>query len=299
MELEVKKMIHNMDLYQVFYFTAKTGSLSKAAEELYITQPAVTHSIKQLEGKLGGQLFNRTSKGVTLTAEGEMLFTYIEQAYHFILNGERKIGEMHQLTNGEVKIGAGDTLCKHFLLPHLKTFHETFPKIKIQVINRTTADTITLLKEGKIDIGIVNLPISDHQIEIQESIAIHDCFIAGENYKYLSETAISFDKLLEYPIILLEKGSNTRAYIDGFASENGFIIKPEIELGSLDLLVEFTRNGFGIACVIREFIDPELSHDNLYEIRLEKPFPARKVGIIKLKSTPLSTAAKHLHSMLL
>jgi LysR family transcriptional regulator, cyn operon transcriptional activator len=97
-------MIHNMDLYQVFYFTAKTGSLSKAAEELYITKPAVTHSIKQLEGKLGGQLFYRTSRGVTLTAEGEMLFTYIEQAYHFILNGERKIGEMHQLTNGEVKL---------------------------------------------------------------------------------------------------------------------------------------------------------------------------------------------------
>jgi LysR family cyn operon transcriptional activator len=107
------------------------------------------------------------------------------------------------------RMPAGDTLCKHFLLPHLKSFHESFPKIKIQVINRTTADTITLLKEGKIDIGIVNLPISDQQIEIQESIAIHDCFIAGENYKHLSETAISFDKLLEYPIILLEKGSST------------------------------------------------------------------------------------------
>jgi LysR family transcriptional regulator, cyn operon transcriptional activator len=167
------------------------------------------------------------------------------------------------------------------------------------VINRTTADTITLLIEGKIDVGIVNLPISDHQIEIQESITIHDCFIAGQNYKYLSETTISFDELLEYPIILLEKGSSTRAYIDRFASENGFIIKPEIELGSVDLLVEFTRNGFGVACVIREFIDPELVNNSLYEIQLEKPFPSRKVGIIKLKSTPLSAAAKHLHSMLL
>lgn len=292
-------MIHNMDLYQAFYFTAKTGSLSRAAEELYVTQPAVTHSIKQLEGKLGGQLFTRTPKGVTLTTEGEMLFTYIEQAYHFILNGERKIREMHQLISGEVKIGAGDTLCKHYLLPHLKTFHELFPKIKIQVFNRTTAETISLLKEGKIDIGIVNLPVYDHQIEIQESIALQDCFIAGEAYKHVAETAISIDKLLEHPIMLLEKGSATRAYLDAMALENGLTLKPEIELGSVDLLVEFARNGFGIACVIKEFITQELAQHNLYEVQLEPPIPSRKIGIIKLRSTPLSAAAKQLHAMLL
>ncbi|MBD0383794.1 LysR family transcriptional regulator [Paenibacillus sedimenti] len=291
-------MIHNMELYQVFYITAKAGSLSKAAEELYITQPAVTHSIKQLEAKLGGQLFVRTPKGVILTTEGQTLFTYIEQAYHFILNGERKISEMHQLTDGEVKIGAGDTLCKHYLLPHLKTFHESFPKIKIQVTNRTTAETITLLKEGKIDIGIVNLPISDHQIEVQESIAIHDCFITGETYKHLSEKPISLEDVLRHPVILLEKGSSTRAYLDQFASEQGLAFMPEIELGSVDLLVEFARNGFGIAGVIKEFIKQELDDHSLYEIQLNKPIPPRKVGIIKLKSTPLSAAARRFYETL-
>ncbi|MBH5316233.1 LysR family transcriptional regulator substrate-binding protein [Paenibacillus sp. GSMTC-2017] len=205
---------------------------------------------------------------------------------------------MHHLTSGEVKLGEGDTLCKHFLLPHLKTYHESFPNIKIQVFNRTTTETITLLKEGKIDIGIVNLPISDLQIDIQESITIQDRFIVGEKYKYLSEEVVSFEKLLDFPIILLEKDGQTRTCIDEFASENGFIIKPEIELGSLDLLVEFTRNGFGIACVISEFIKAELSLGNLFEIQLEKPIPSRKVGIIKRKSTPLSVAANHLHNML-
>ncbi|MGZ9584710.1 LysR family transcriptional regulator [Paenibacillus marinisediminis] len=292
-------MIHNMDLYQVFYFTAKTGSLSKAAEELFITQPAVTHAIKQLESKLGGQLFIRTSKGVTLTAEGSMLFTYIEQAYHFIHEGERKIGEMHELISGEVKIGAGDTLCKHYLLPHLKAYHESFPSIKIQVINRTTAETISLLKEGKIDLGIVNLPLSDPNIEIQEGMTIHDCFIAGEGYKQLSETAISLEQLLTYPLVLLEEGSRTRAYLDEIASEQGLTIKPEIELGSVDLLIEFARSGFGIACVIKEFITQELIGNSLYEIQLQNPLPPRKIGIIKRKRTPLSFAAAHLHNMLL
>ncbi|GGA15270.1 LysR family transcriptional regulator [Paenibacillus marchantiophytorum] len=291
-------MIHNMELYQVFYVTAKAGSLSRAAEELYVTQPAITHSIKQLEAKLGGQLFFRTPRGVNLTVEGRELFAYIEQAYHFIENGERKIADMHQLAYGEVRIGAGDTLCKHFLLPHLKTFHESFPQVKIQVTNRTTKETIALLKEGKIDLGIVNLPISDPQIIIQESLSIHDCFLAGETYKHLAAAPISLKKLLEHPLILLEKGSSTRAYLDQFGEKQGLPFKPEIELGSVDLLIEFARNGFGIACAIKEFVQQELADGNLYEITLETPIPARKIGIIKLKSTPLSAAANHIYEAL-
>ncbi|MDF2959522.1 MAG: LysR family transcriptional regulator [Paenibacillus sp.] len=294
-------MIHNMEWYRVFYFTAKAGSLSKAAEELFITQPAVTHSIKQLEAKLGGQLFFRTSKGVKLTAEGEVLFKYIEQAYHFISNGERKIAEMHQLIEGEIVIGAGDTLCRHYLLPHLQRFHEAYPKIKIQVTNRTTAETVSLLKEGKIDLGIVNLPLipGDNKIDILESIQIEDCFVAGLSYKHLSETPVSLEALLGHPIILLEKGSSIRAYIDRFAGEQGFTIKPEIELGSIDLLMEFARSGFGIACVIKNFAAQELAESKLYEIRLETPIPARNVGIVTLKGTPLSVAAKQLLEIML
>jgi len=293
-------LIQNMELYQVFYITAKAGSLSKAATELFITQPAVTHSIKQLEAKLGGQLFFRTSKGVRLTAEGQVLFTYIEQAYHFILNGERKMAEIQQLTEGEVKIGAGDTLCRHFLLPHLQTFHEVYPQIKIQVTNRTTREIIGMLKEGKIDIGIVNLPVMDHQIDVQESIEIHDCFVAGEKFKYLSESSpLSLEHLLEHPIIFLEQGSSTRAYVDQFVASQGLVLKPEIELGSVDLLVEFARSGFGVSCVTREFIETELSNQSLYEIKLRTPIPPRRVGIIKLRSTPLPAAARQIYEMLL
>ncbi|MCR8629819.1 LysR family transcriptional regulator [Paenibacillus radicis (ex Xue et al. 2023)] len=294
-------MIHNMEWYRVFYFTAKAGSLSKAAEELFITQPAVTHSIKQLESKLGGQLFIRTSKGVNLTAEGEVLFKYIEQAYHFISNGERKIAEMHQLVDGEIKIGAGDTLCRHYLLPHLQSYHEAYPSIKIQVTNRTTAETVTLLKEGKIDLGIINLPLAqpDNKINVQESIPITDCFVAGVKHKYLSETPISLEALLQQPIILLEKGSSIRTFIDTFAESQSLTIKPEIELGSIDLLVDFARSGFGIACVIKDFVSHELAEGSLYEIQLKNPVPPRKVGIVTLKGTPLSVAAKHILDMMM
>ncbi|WP_028610828.1 LysR family transcriptional regulator [Paenibacillus harenae] len=291
-------MVENMEWYRVFYFAAKAGNLSRAAEELYITQPAVTHSIKQLESRLGGQLFFRTSKGVKLTHEGELLFKYIDQAFNFINTGERKMAELHQLSGGEIKIGAGDTLCKHYLLSYMEAFHQTYPAIKFQVTNRTTPETINLLKQGKIDFGIVNLPVQDPKIDIRESMRIEDCFIAGEKFRHLTEVPVSIETLAGYPILLLEKGSSTRAYIDGFTSRNGVTIKPEIELGSNDLLLEFTRTGFGIACVIKEFITKELDQSLVYEIKLTNPIPPRKIGIIKLKDVPLAKAASRFIELL-
>ncbi len=109
----------NFELYKVFYLTAKSGSLSKAAKELYITQPSVSHSIKLLEDTLGLQLFARTSKGVELTKEGAVLFSYIEQAYNFISLAEEKLSELRNFSSGEIKIGGSDSLCKHYLLPFL------------------------------------------------------------------------------------------------------------------------------------------------------------------------------------
>ncbi|MCZ8517395.1 LysR family transcriptional regulator [Paenibacillus filicis] len=283
----------NLEAYRVFYVIAKTGSLTKAAEELYITQPAVTQSLKQLEARLGGALFFRTSKGVKLTAEGEVLFKYIEQAYQFIVNGERKLAEMHQFLSGDIKIGAGDTLCKHFLLPYLKRFHEAYPNIKIGVTNRTTPETVKLLKEGAIDLGIVNLPVpQDKQLHVRESLTIRDGFVAGAKYGFLAEKPVSLEELSGYPLILLEKGSSSRAYFDAVALERGVAVKPEIELGSLDLLVEFARNGLGIACVIRSFVENELASSDLVEVRLEPPLPPRSIGIVTLKDVPLSASSK-------
>src|SRR5258708_2004493 len=137
----------NLEWYRVFYHTARSGSFSKAAELLYITQPAISYAIKQLESTLGGKLFFRSSKGVTLTAEGEVLYQFIEQAFGFLTKAEQQIAEMHQLLRGEIRIGAGDTLCKHYLLPYLEAFNSSHPDIKIQVTNRTSRETVQLLKD--------------------------------------------------------------------------------------------------------------------------------------------------------
>ncbi len=282
----------NLEWYRVFYWIAKTGSLSKAAQRMHITQPAVSHTIKQLEGSLGGQLFFRTPKGVTLTTEGEVLFHYLEQAFNFVEIGEKAIADMNGLQSGEIAIGASDTLCKHYLLPYLERFHAEHPGIRIRVTNRTTPETLALLKEGKIDFGIVSLPASDKQVEFRESTPLQDCLVGGAKYRELAAThPLSLDVLRDYPLLLLEAGS-TRRFLDDYAATHGITLQPEFELGSVDLLVQFARSGFGLAFVLRNYVEEELRAGALVEIPLTPPVPARHIGIATLRGVPLSAATK-------
>jgi LysR family cyn operon transcriptional activator len=283
----------NLELYRIFHFVVMAGSISGAAKELFISQRAVSQSFKQLEEKLGGKLFFRTSKGIKLTTEGEVLFKYIDQAYNIIRTAENKFNEMQNLAEGEIKIGAGDTLCRYYLIPYLELFHREYPGVKIHVTNRTTPETISLLKSGKVDLGIINLPTDvDNSVTVKETISIQDCFVAGQHYRHLSEGTIPLSELIRYPIMVLEKGTSTREYIDNYAKEHGFEISPEIELGSIDLLIQFAKIGLGISCVVRNFVDEEIKDGNLYEVKLSEPIPERKVGIAILKDFPLSAVAR-------
>ena len=286
-------MIDNMELYRVFYTVAQTGSFSKAAERLFITQPAVSHSIKQLEERLGGPLFVRNPRGVKLTAEGEVLYKFVSQAHHFLENGEKKVAEMRRLSAGEVRIGAGDTLCRFYLLPHLETFHRKYPHVKIQVTNRTTRETIALLQDGRIDFGIVNLPVDDEGLSVRESAELHDCFVVGRTNAppEIAESPLSWEQLAQLPLLMLEEGSSIRSYVDRFAQRQGVRLQPEIELGSIELLVQFARIGLGAACVIKEFVEKELAEGSLLELPLAVPLPPRKVGLVTLPGVPLSAAA--------
>ncbi|HTG70040.1 MAG TPA: LysR family transcriptional regulator [Candidatus Udaeobacter sp.] len=291
-------MLINMEWYRVFYWTAKTGSLSRAAEQLYITQPAVTQTIKQLEAKLGGQLFFRMAKGVKLTAEGEVLFRYIEQAYRFMETGERMLAEMHSLQSGEISIGASDTLCKHYLMPYLERFHTDYPDIRIRVTNRTSPETIALLKEGKIDFGIVHMPAADKKLDFRVSMPLHDILACGRAYSALGGNVLKLEHISQYPLMLLEKGSSTRRSLDEYADAHGVKLTPELELGSIDLLAQFARSGFGLAFLIREYAADELATGELIEIPLHPPIPARSIGIATLRGVPLSSAAKRFIELL-
>lgn len=284
----------NLELYKSFFFIAKHGSISKAAEHLYITQPAVSRALRQLEDNLGCVLFSRTPKGVKLTQEGEILYRYIEQAFNFISNAEKKINDFRNLLSGEVRIGVSDTLCKNYLVPYLKLFNTLHPTIKIHVICPTTPGIINLLKAGKIDFGIINMPYHDEQLIFKNIMTVQDCFVAGEKYRHLSYKMQPLSEIVKLPLLLLEKNSNSRLYMDKYFKDNSVSVAPDFELGNIDLLIHFAKYDFGIACVIKNFIEDELDNGRLYEVKPIEKIPSRSIGVARLKDVPLSIAANEL-----
>lgn len=284
-------MISKLDLYKVFCKVGKSESFSKAARDLYMTQPAVSQAIMQLERELDIRLFNRTPKGVSLTNEGKLLFEYVNSAINLIDVGEEKILEFKNLTVGELKIGVGDTISRYFLLPYLEAFHNKYPNIKFKIINGTTLELCSILKSGEVDIAICNFPIADSTLELRPCIDIHDIFVCGEKYKDIVSGPVSLDQVVQLPLIFLEKKSNSRRYVEDYMMSKGIKISPEFELGSHDLLLEFAKINLGIACVTKEFSQEYLNKGMLYEVKLNEEIPKRSIGVCFLKSVPLSLAS--------
>jgi len=284
-------MINNYELYKVFYLAAKTGSLSQAAKALYLTQPSVSHAIKQLEASFGLPLFNRTAKGVTLTQEGTTLYSYIEQSQILISLAEEKMAALKNLDSGELRIGGSDSLFKHYLLPHLEQFHARYPGIRLHLNHGTTPETIAFLKEGRIDLGVVRMPIVDPQLDVTSSFQLQDCFVAGARYEELRDQVLSLEMLMDYPIILFSRNSRVRVNITELVQSYGYNLKPDIEVGSVDLLIECARRGLGISYVTREFVSRELEEGSLFEVKLDVPIPPSQVGLMTMRNMPVSITA--------
>ncbi|WP_159887763.1 LysR family transcriptional regulator [Paenibacillus puerhi] len=285
-------MIGKLDLYRIFNVVSRNKSFSKAAQELYMTQSAVSQAILKLEKELGIQLFYRTSKGVVLTVEGSLLNEHVNSALGIIHVAENKIVEFKTLMTGQLRIGVGDTISRYFLLPYLEEFHIAYPGIKLNIINGTTIEICEFIKSGKADVGICNLPIQEENLQVIPCKEIQDIFVCGDKYKHLTEEPVRLEDLMGMPLIFLEKKSNSRMFVENFFKKRGFHISPVFELGSHDLVLEFTKINLGISCVIKEFSQDYLEREDLYEMRLEENIPKRHIGVCYLKNVPLSHAAK-------
>jgi DNA-binding transcriptional LysR family regulator len=289
----------SLDLYKIFCAVVRTGNMSAAAKELYISQPAVSMSIRQLEDRMGSPLLIRTAKGVRTTQEGSVLYEYLEQALGLIQTAEKKYFELVNLQAGELRIGASDTVLSSFLLPYLEKYHQMFPEITIKVTNKTSYESIKLLKSGKVDLCFVNLPIEeDEDIEMKTCMEIQDCLVGGAAYQHLCKDGIHVRDIGEYPLLLLEELSNSRRFIDQYAQENGVVLKPILELGSSDLLVQFAKIGLGLTFIIRDFNKEALETQQIFEIPLLPEVPRRGVGMVRLKNVALSHAAKRFLDLL-
>jgi len=283
----------NLELYKYFCEVAKHGSFTRAADKLYVSQSAVSQAIMQLEERLGCRLFDRNTRGVQLTTEGEVLYAYADNALSLIKNAQDKIVNMKSLRDGEIKIGASDTVCSLFLLPFLRQFNSMYPEIHISVVNRTSRELVKILRSGSVDIAFVNLPVDDEtMLEITPVMQINDCFVAGEKYAYLANSVMRLRDLRGFPILMLEQNSTSRKQMDLFLSGFDIEIKPAIELESLALLAEFAKIGLGIAATIKEDVQGMLDRRELHELRFLETLTKRHIGLVQLKNVSLSFACE-------
>ncbi|WP_132279012.1 LysR family transcriptional regulator [Natranaerovirga hydrolytica] len=282
----------NYELYKVFYFVAKTLSFSEASKSLYISQSAVSQSIKTLEKKLNQHLFIRSTKKVQLTPEGNMLFKHIEPAINLIMRGETHLMETHTLSGGQIRIGASDTICRYFLVPYLQEFHEKYPNVHIKVTNSTSIECVSLLANGSVDFIVTNFPNRKLLDNIKTVMVkdFYDVFIGGPKYKSLRNIPLALEELQNYPLLMLDKNSTTSEFLHNLFHKNGLDLIPEIEISSNDLLIDLTRIGLGIAFV-PDYCLPPQSKD-LFTIRLEKEIPKRHLAVAYSEQFPLSQAAK-------
>jgi len=290
----------NLEYYRIFYYTVRNGSITLAAEELSISQPAVSQAIKHLENVLGTKLFIRSAKGVRPTAEGEVLFTYIERGYETIVLGENKLLQMQNLNTGEIRIGASDMTLQFYLLPYLEKFHEQYPKIKVSVTNAPTPETLQYMHEGKIDFGVVSTPLPPkNDLYVTAVKEIRDVFVAGSKFSYLKDRKLEYQELETLPTICLETNTSTRKSIDELLSRENVVLHPEFELATSDMIVQFAIRNLGIGCVMSGFAEEYIRQGILFPLRFEKEIPKRQFCIVSDKNSRVSTAADKLLHILL
>lgn len=287
-------MINNLEYYKVFYYVARNKSLTAAADELSISQPAVSQSIKQLETLLGTKLFTRASKGVRLTQEGVLLYNYVAKGYEQIALGEQKLMQMLNLDLGEIRIGASDMTLQFYLLPFLECFHEKYPDIKVVVTNAPTPETLHNLREGKIDLGVVSTPF-DIQPFMESAYVreIEDVFVAGRKFISYKNRMLDLQELENMPIIFLEGSTSTRTNMNQFLQKNRVMIQPEFELATSDMIVQFALRNLGVGCVVRDFAQKYLDSGQLFELRFNKIIPKRHFCVVTDKKNPMSAAARN------
>ena len=273
-------MNQNLSSYKIFYTVATTGNISKAAKELYISQPAISKSIQKLEESIGARLFERSSRGVTLTDAGELLYTHVKSAFETLTLGEDKLRRSIELGVGHLTIGVSSTLCKYVLLPYLKEFIKQYPHINISISCQSTNQTLKLLEEGKLDVGLIGKPYILKNIDFYGLHEIEDIFLATRNYLHnLSIRGIRKDQILQNAtLMLLDKENMTRQYIDDYFQRNHISLQDIIEVSNMDLVIEMAKVSLGVGCVIKEFVREELENGTLVEIPLGIPIHKREIG---------------------
>ena len=283
-------MAVKLELYRVFKEVAEAGNISVAAKNLYISQSAVSQSVKQLETALQARLFARSPRGVSLTWEGQMLYQYVRSALGLLATGEDKLSQAQQLLLGTLTIGASDTVTSFFLTPFLETFHRQHPGIRLKIVSGRSAKVLSMLRSGAVDIAFASSP-SEPGLSTWSCFATHSVFVAGSGYDCDFDHVYTRQEIADFPLILLERKASSRVFLEQYFLQSGITLTPEIELSSRSLLVSLAKIGLGVAGVTLEFVQDALLSGDIRLLKTDFTIPSRSVDMCTLQDVSPTAAA--------
>lgn len=288
-----------LEQYKIFKAVADTGNISATAKSLYISQSAVSQSVKLLEDSLGVRLFSRSKRGVTLTKDGLTMYEYVAAALSLLESGEAKLSESKNLISGELVIGASNTLTEGYLLPYLGQYHKLYPGVKVKILNGTSKRVMTYLDTGVVDIGFATTNEKPENYESYLCFRTHTAFVASPDYQIDFDKKYSLEEISRMPLILLEKEAGSRRFLEDRFLEEGLRLSPEIELASYELLISLASIGLGVAGITKELSESALKNKIVRELQVKADFPARAVSMLTLKEAAPSMAASKFMELLM
>jgi len=283
----------NFEFYKVFYYCAKDLNFSKAAKELFVTQSSVSQTIKKLETQMDVTLFHRQGKNISLTKEGNLLFTYIEKAFNIVKSGEQNIESMKSLDKGEIHIGASDTLTKYYLMTGIKKFYSLYPKIKIHLTNRSSPENVKMLQNNAVDFSIININpnLNYKNVTIEKLWTSKNIFVFSPKAYSFNKEAITLDQLNQYPLITLEENSTSMQVMKAYLKEHNITLEFDFEFGTTSLIIEMALTGIGIAYVSKDAVEDLINKKMLQTITIVESIPSIDIGLVKNTDFPLGLAS--------
>lgn len=273
----------NLNLYRIFYYVAKEGSISAAAKKIYVSQPAISKSLKKLEELLNVDLFYRTLTGVQLTEFGETLLFYVENSYNSLLTAERTLLESKALERGKVSIGVPSHIGSFFLFEYIEKFKKDYPNIKIKIVSRSTNEMIEQLESHEIDFMIDSSPVDTkyNNVIVEKLVTFPNSFITNKKY---DENMNSLKDFEDEPFILPVNRSSRRKELESLLASNNIELKNIIEIETTEMAISAAKKGFGICVIAEEAVKTELEQEQLYKLNVKEKLPGLEINIVYIEN---------------
>lgn len=288
------------DHYAIFYYVAKYGSFTQAANALLLNQPNLTRTVKNLEERLGRPLFVRSNKGVKLTPAGELLYEHVSAAFEHFSAAEEEISLNKSLERGVVSIGASEIALHLHLLPILNKYKSAYPGVKIKISHLSAPGAVAKLDSGLIDLAMFTAPLeSSPEIVGREVALFREVAVCGEAYRHIiGERKLTFAEIAGYPIVSFGKKTSTYVFYFRLFQKHGLDFVPDVEAATADQILPLVKHNMGIGFVPEQFLK-ENREEGIYPVPLAEEIPARQILLAKKRSHPLALPAKKLEQMIL